>query len=69
MVSAAVLVYQETCVLVINELDREYVKAYWPNPDTPASQLHEMFNRLVAADEKTSRPRENGTSNQSPQAT
>lgn len=63
MVSGTILACQATSIPVTNELNRDYATTYWPNPDTSADQLREMFERLVAAERNAGQSRENGTSN------
>ncbi len=34
-----------------NQLYRNFVALYWPNPGTPGSQVKSMYERLAAADD------------------
>lgn len=47
-----------------NQVRRNFVALYWPNPGTPGSQLKSMYERLAAADDvllgKDGATKENG---------
>lgn len=34
-----------------NQVCRNFVALYWPNPGTPGSQVKSMYERLAAADD------------------
>lgn len=71
MVSVTNLACHESFIPVTNDLDREYVRSYWPNPDTSAYQLRDMFEKLVIADrvaEEQAQDLKNGTIKPDPSA-